>query len=164
DYADAVSACPANTACGTVNGTTYASGFCVFQPPAPFQSEYTDASNELCYRPCTAVGANCAPLGPSYDQLVKWGAADVNSQLFGTPAYGQEANNVGIGLGFGVATAVAITGLSLATTLPTLAGTGLLTGAATVSAFSAGPWAVTGTALFPFSAAVGVTVAGAVSL
>jgi len=148
--AGGVTTCPSTGACVSYNGSNYTAGFCVYQPPSPFQSEYSDVDNILCSSRCPEA-AICTPLGPKYDQFVKWGAADVNNKLFDTPGSAQELNNVAIGVGFGVGTAAAITALSLGTTLTTAVGGGGALGAAS-------------TALFPFAASIGVTIAGAASL
>jgi hypothetical protein len=47
-------------------------GYCVYHPPAPYQSEYDDSTNQTCFGPCTSV-LGCSPPTLSYDQVVKWG-------------------------------------------------------------------------------------------
>jgi hypothetical protein len=146
DYAGQVSTCPTDgSSCVTVNGNHYTEGFCAYVPPGPLQSDYSDFSNILCNgQPCPQ-GSACDPLGPTYDQLVKYGAADVQNQLFDTPAAEDLAREVAVGVGFAAGTAAAITALSL---------TGLVT------AVGGGGWvSAAGTALFPFAASLGVTLA-----
>ena len=152
NYAGEVSTCPTTGPCVTYNGTHYTEGYCVFQPPAPFQSDYSDAGNILCSSTCPQ-GAICTPFGPSYDQLVKWGAADVQNQLFNTPEFAQEVNNVAIGLGFAAGTAATIAALSLAPAL--------LTPAMVTPILMANSTSI---ALFPFATAAGVTIASVAAL
>src|SRR5262249_29693266 len=146
-----VSTCPTSGGpCVNYNGTNYTEGYCVFQPPQPYgSSDYSDVSNPTCSGPCpvAVAGGTCIPLGPTYDQLVKLGAADVQNQLFNTPQAVQEVNNVAIGVGFAVGTAAAITALSLSVAL--------VPSAISWSAAAAGlvPLEV---GLFPFSTAASV--------
>jgi hypothetical protein len=142
-----VSTCTTSENCLTYQGITYAEGFCGYHPPSPFQSDYSDFSNITCTQPCPE-GADCVPFSPSYDNFVKWGAADVNNQLFDTPQYAQAVNDVAVGVGFGVGTAAAITALSLA---------GVALGPTTFAAAGS-------TALFPFAATIGVTAASVAAL
>ena len=145
DYAGQVTTCPTTGNCTKAsNGNYYTEGFCGYQPPSPFQSDYSDSTNAVCFGQCPEA-ADCVPFGPSYDQLAQWGAADVNNQLFDTPQYATAVNDVAVGVGFGVGTAAAITALSLA---------GIVLG--TVSEAAVGAAA---SALFPFAAVAGVTLA-----
>ena len=146
NYAGQVSSCPNDgTTCVTVNGNHYTEGFCAYTPPAPLQSSYSATNNAVCYGPCP-FGTECNPLGPSYDQLVQFGAADVQNQLFDTPAAANLAREVAVGVAGAAGTAAAIVSLSLL---------GVVTGA--VSDAALGP---ASTALFPFAASLGVTAAG----
>jgi len=152
NFAAPVATCPPNTSCRSINGTLYSEGYCAYAPPAPFQTEYSDGSNQTCFTACTSI-AGCKPFGPSYDQLVKWGAADVNNQLFNMPGFATEVNNVAVGVGFGLGTAAVVTALSLSAVAIVPAVTITTTG--TIAA---------GTAIFPFAATIGVTIAGVASL
>jgi hypothetical protein len=152
NYAVPVATWPPNTSCRTFNGTIYSEGYCAYAPPAPFQTEYSDGSNQTCFTACTSI-AGCKPFGPSYDQLVKWGAADVNNQLFNTPGYAKAVDNVAVGVYFGLGTAAVVTALSLSAVAIVPAAT--ITTVGTVAA---------STAIFPFAATIGVTIAGVASL
>ena len=145
NYAGTVATCPSTGPCRTYNGTNYTEGYCVYQPPSPFQSDYSDQNNILCTTPCPS-GANCIPLGPTYDQLVKYGAADVNNLLFDNPSFAQESNNVAIGVGLGIGTAAAITTLSLV-------GAAIPVGVT----LTVGGTAIASAGVFPFAAAIGAT-------
>ncbi len=143
NYTDAVNTCPSTGLCTTYGGKNYTEGFCVYHPPSPFQSDYSDQNNILCTTPCP-FGTNCIPLGPTYDQLVKYGAADVNNQLFDNPSFAQESNNVAIGVGIGIGTAAAITTLSLV-------GAAIPVGVT----LTVGGVAIASAGVFPFAAAIG---------
>jgi hypothetical protein len=68
---------------------TGTSGFCKWQPPAPFQAEYTgnvstppskSTAQSWCYPPYRCVSLiGCNDNQPSYDEFVKYGAADVEN-------------------------------------------------------------------------------------
>src|SRR5262249_43329917 len=138
NYARGFVPCPTGERCVTYQGISYTEGFCVFQPPAPFQDDYSDRDNISCTTPCRNP-AGCSPFGPSYDDLVKWGAADVDNTLFSNAGYGLAFNDVAIGAGFGIGTAAVVGTLSLVATA-----VGTYTGAAFAGAS------------FIFPAAVGV--------
>ena len=71
--------------------TTQTSGFCKWQPPSPFQAEYTgnvstppskSTAQSWCYPPYRCVSVlGCNDNQPSYDEFVKYGAADVENGL-----------------------------------------------------------------------------------
>ena len=163
DYAGAVSQCPTDgSACVNVNGTNYTQGFCVFTPPKPFQDKYpNDKTEPVCNgTPCPEMSA-CSPFGPSYDQLVQWGAADVQNKLYNTPAAADLARQVAIGFGFAAGAAAAITALSLSATLVPTATTAGLT--ATVGALA--PFAATvGVGVASIAALIGIAIAGAIAV
>jgi hypothetical protein len=150
NYAGQVSACPDDgTSCVPYGGNYYTEGFCVFQPPAPFQSDFSNRDNPTCFAPCTS-SQGCTPFGPSYSDLKKWGAADANNQITNTSGFETSLTGVAVGIGFGIGTAAAVTGLALAAAayVPT-----------SILAFAVAPTVVP-TMIFPFAAGVGVTVAG----
>ena len=70
---------------------TQTSGFCKWQPPAPFQAEYTGNVSTPPSRAPRRAGATrpyrcvsllgCNDNQPSYDEFVKYGAADVENGL-----------------------------------------------------------------------------------
>jgi hypothetical protein len=142
-YANEVTNCPTDgSPCATVNNHHYTAGYCVYESPAPFQGDFTESTDPLCISPGTCQG--CTAVSPSYDALVKYGAGDVTDKLFNNPAAQDYLTNVAIGAGFGVGAAAAITAISLSASVVSTA---------TVSTVS------TASFLFPFAAAVGITVA-----
>jgi hypothetical protein len=84
------------------DGYTYTAGYCVYHPPVPYDSEYYDGGRDDCLKPTTGF----YPAGPSYDQFVKWGAADANFAALSSFDLLQLLRGVAIGVGLsGVAVA-----------------------------------------------------------
>jgi hypothetical protein len=131
NYANQVSSCPADTdsdtnasgqaqpeldtdtPCKTFTpfgslpgaGTSkiYTAGYCVYQPPVPYQDEYSDAGRDDCIKPTFGF----PPTGPTYNQFVKWGAADVDFSALNDPGVLAALHSVAIGIGLtGVAVAI----------------------------------------------------------
>ena len=150
---------PATGNCVVYQGTAYTEGYCVYAPPSPFStSDYSDQGNPDCSGPCpgAGAGASCTPFGPSYNDFVQWGAADVDNSLFDTPGYSSDATAIGDAAGFGIAAAAAVGALPFLVALTS--------GSAGVGAAYAG-------ALFPYAVLAGtagavtaVAVAAAVTL
>jgi hypothetical protein len=116
---------------------TATSGFCRWQPPAPFQAEYTgnvstpaskSTAQSWCYPPYRCVSLlGCNDNQPSYDEFVKYGAADVENgranQTELAVLTAQQARAVAFG---SAAVGAGITGVALASTLgPVLTGSAL---------------------------------------
>jgi hypothetical protein len=147
--------------------TTPTSGFCQWQPPSPFQGEYTgdaftpaaqSTADSWCFPPyqCQNILGSCNDNEPSYNQFVKYGDADVENDRSDSTdaAY----------TGMGAATAVEFFGAGLAAGIAGFALGGALVPALTGTALA--------TALFPYatflgdfaletSATLGAEVAGA---
>ena len=113
------------------------SGFCKWQPPAPFQGEYTgnvstppskSTAQSWCYPPYRCVSLlGCNDNQPSYDEFVKYGAADVENARADSAASAVLTTQVARALVFGgAAVGAGIAGVVLASTLgPVLTGTAL---------------------------------------
>jgi hypothetical protein len=140
--------CPLGEQCVTWQGIAYTEGFCVYRPPSPFQDDYSDRNNISCTTPCRSP-AGCNPFGPSYDDLVNWGVAELDRKLFDNPGFALAMRDVAIGAGFGIGAAAVVTGLSLLATA-----VGSYTGAAFAGA----------SFIFPAAVGVGVTLAGVAAL
>ena len=76
-------------------------GYCVYQSPSPYQSDYTanifDGNNtpQTCFTPCTSI-LGCPPVTPTYNQFVEWGDGDVNDQLFNNSAFTTDVNAIAV--------------------------------------------------------------------
>ena len=55
---------------GTADATA---GYCGYQPPAPYESEYDGSHRSRPASPRARAAFGCAPPTPTYDQFVKWG-------------------------------------------------------------------------------------------
>jgi hypothetical protein len=137
----------------TYNGSSAAKstgGYCVYQPPAPFQSDYTNNiySSDPSTVPieCTPAGAGacqagCVPPVPAAALFEKWGAADANDVIMGNPSFTDSARYIAYSLEVEDAVGVAASGVTIA-----LAATGALAGTAFESAVfpfaSVTTWAV----------------------
>ncbi|HEX5167359.1 MAG TPA: PKD domain-containing protein, partial [Thermomicrobiales bacterium] len=119
-------------------------GYCGYRSPAPHESDYTGYLDQTCFTPCTNV-LGCPAPTPTYDQLVKWGAAIANYEFYNRPEFQQASRDIAIGVGFGVGALV--TGLALSGGLIGFVGS-----------------STTWLALFPFSLAgsLAASIAGAV--
>jgi hypothetical protein len=150
-------------------------GYCVYQSPAPYQSEYTanvytpfaqNTADQTCYTPCTSL-LGCTPPTPSYDQFVKWGTADAE-KAFNSPAYAAVANSVAEALALGGATvASTASGVVISSSLPgALEGTSLAAALSPYGGVSSGEVAALGSdALAEASAGIAATeVAGVVAI
>jgi hypothetical protein len=132
----------------TGSAQSASSGFCKWQPPAPFQAEYTgnvstsihSTAGSWCFPPYRCVSVlGCNDNQPSYDEFVKYGTADVENARADKPGSAWLTVQVANALVFGgAAVGAGIAGLALASTLGSV-----LTGSALASA------------LFPFAAWVG---------
>ena len=76
-------------------------GYCTYQSPSPYQSDYTaniydgNDTPQTCYTPCTSI-LGCPPVTPTYSQFVEWGDADVNDQLFNNSAFATDVNSIAV--------------------------------------------------------------------
>ena len=73
------------------------SGYCTYQPPSPYQSDYTIPTD------CADVGdlnAFGGPPAPSYDQFVEWGEADEAYSLDDSTQFEEEGALIALGLDF----------------------------------------------------------------
>lgn len=114
-------------------------GYCVYQPPAPDQSQYTaniyttgtsSTTPQTCFTPCTSL-LGCSVPEPSYDQFVAWGTAEANS-AFDSSQYAAASESVAEGIAFGAAaTGAAAAGIAVTASLE-----GALTGTALAAALS----------------------------
>jgi hypothetical protein len=133
----------------TGNIASATSGFCKWQPPAPFQAEYTgnvstppsrSSAQGWCYPPyrCTSF-FGCNDNQPSYDHFVKYGSADLENGRAEQRELAVLTTQVAGALAFGgAAVGAGIAGVTLASTLGPV-----LTGGALASA------------LFPYAGLVG---------
>jgi hypothetical protein len=93
-----------DTPCRGFQGKSYTTGYCVYYPPVPYQGDYSDRGRDDCLMPNTGL----YPTGPSYDEFVKWGAADVDFAALSDPGVIAALHAVAIGVGLtGVALAIA---------------------------------------------------------
>jgi hypothetical protein len=100
-------------------------GYCVYQSPSPYQSEYTgnvytpfaqSTADQTCFTPCTSL-LGCTLSTPSYDQFVTWGTADAENSL-NSPGSAAVGNSVAEALALGGATtASALSGVTLSSSL-----------------------------------------------
>ncbi|HXW77987.1 MAG TPA: hypothetical protein VEJ84_00735, partial [Acidimicrobiales bacterium] len=121
-------------------------GYCTYtSPDGSYTPATAGASDQTCDPGgCTSI-LGCAPPTPSYDQFVQWGQDDENNQLnnelFDTPAFAQEANNIATLETFGGAVGGGLAaGLGVSFSL---SASGVLAGSALQQA------------LFPFASRVG---------
>jgi uncharacterized protein YjbI with pentapeptide repeats len=127
-------------------------GWCVFQAPAPYTSEYTGNTDPTCSAVCPFI---CNPPTPSYDQFIDWGEADANYSLLNSEAYQSAATSIAISLGVTVPLAAAVAGAAPGSVISALiASEAALTA---LSATAAGGAATTGaTSAAAAAAAAGV--------
>jgi Bacterial Ig-like domain (group 3) len=118
-------------------------GYCVYQSPSPYQSDYTanifdgNDTPQTCYTPCTAI-FGCPPVMPTYSQFIEYGDADVNDQLFDNSAFATDVN--------GIAMSGSLDGLATVGSIAAGLGTGFALGTSGVLAGSAFQ-----TSVFPFA-------------
>jgi hypothetical protein len=163
----------------TGTSQTATSGFCKWQPPAPFEAEYTgnvstpstkSTAQSWCYPPYRCVSLlGCNDNQPSYDDFVKYGSADVENGRGHRTALAVLTIQQTRALVFaGAAVGAGIAGVALASTLgPALTGTAgaaALTFASVLGSGSVAVWSGTaGYALLtPGGAAAVGAAAGAV--
>ena len=164
DYScsDGTTSCLDTTSLSTIQKTATA-GFCVYQSPAPYQSDYqgnalsgTDASMPaICDEPGGGIGCliDCTPDTPAYNDFVKWGEADANYNLINSFDYTETAHDIALEIGVGgVAVAVA-TGVTLGATLGSV-----MAGSAFVATVFPSAGFVTGLSAATFT---GLTLSGA---
>ena len=60
-------------------------GYCTYQPPAPFESEYQGRTVQSCYTHCSTIV--CLAPTPSYDSFVRWGQAAASYSTLASGAY-----------------------------------------------------------------------------
>ena len=115
---------------------TATEGFCVYQPPAPFQDDYTgniytpsdrSTAASVCFTP-DPLGfcfVDCIPDHPEYEDFVKWGEAVViQGVTTDSVDFTEIAHAMTAGLGIGGIVASVATGVTVASTLgPVLSGT-----------------------------------------
>ena len=82
------------------------SGYCVYQSPAPYQSEYTGnfhvAAALDCFCNSGGIGGLLGgPPPPTYDQFTKWGEADADDSLQSSSQAVQAGAEIAAGLDFG---------------------------------------------------------------
>ena len=88
------------------------SGYCVYQSPAPYASDYADpASDPTCNGQPPPLGY--VPPTPSYAQFTKWGEADANYTLLATGGYLPAADAYGIGAGFALVVGALVSGVAI---------------------------------------------------
>ena len=91
------------------------SGYCTYQPPSPYQSDYTIPTD------CAGVGdfdAFGGPPAPSYDQFVEWGEADAAYSLDDSTEFEEEGALIALGLDFAApVVGAAVAGLALSSGL-----------------------------------------------
>ncbi len=88
------------------------SGYCVYQSPAPYASDYADpTSDPTCNGQTPPLGY--VPPTPSYAQFTKWGEADANYTLLATGGYLTAAAADGIGGAFGYVAGALVSGLAV---------------------------------------------------
>ena len=150
NYARGFNVCPEGEHCVQYQGISYTEGFCVYRPPAPYTSDYSDYGNILCTQRCPQ-GVVCTPFGPSYDDLTKWGTAAAANRIFDTPSFRDTLYDVAIGVGFGAGAGAVVAALTLTTLSFAIPAVGVATGAAA-------------TAIFPMAAGAAVAGAAAASL
>ncbi len=134
---DFLSPPPANYGLGESVSTpesTSNEGYCVYESPAPDQSQYTGNiyagdTVQTCYTPCSSI-LGCAPPTPSYDEFVQWGTDDADDSEFDTASFAAVSNDVAEGLGFGAA----VIGAALTSVVMTSALGEALTGSAFAAA------------------------------
>jgi len=114
----------------TGTSQTATSGFCKWQPPAPFEAEYTGnvstppdkrTAQGWCYPPYHCINPlGCNDNQPSYDDFVKYGSADLENgranRREAAVLTAQEARALAFG---GAAVGAGIAGVALASTLGT---------------------------------------------
>ncbi len=114
-------------------------GYCVYQSPSPYQSDYTaniydgNDTPQTCFTPCTAI-FGCPPVMPTYSQFIEYGDADVNDQLFNNSAFATDVNGIamsgsldglatvgsiaaGLGTGFALGTSGVLAGTAFQTSV-----------------------------------------------
>ena len=145
------------------NPSTATEGYCVYVPPAPYQSEYTGniytpLSSSTAPQTCFNNGGisctiSCLPDSPTYDQFVKYGGADAQYQLINTTDYAQTSHNIALGLTLG----------TTAASVAAAAGVGAfaLTGALAGTAFQTAIFPSAGVAFYTSVAAAGGNAAAA---
>ena len=99
----------ANNPSASVDG-----GYCVYQSPAPYQSEYTgnvytpidkNTAPGTCFGSGGGIGGllGGGPTPPSYDEFTKWGEADADASLQSSSQTVQAGAEIAAGLDFGAA-------------------------------------------------------------
>lgn len=83
-------------------------GYCTFEPPAPFESEYDATAVEGCYVPCQNMWG-CAPPAPSYDQFVAWGEAAVRDPAYRSHDFQVAAATIAADMVYAVTPLAAVT-------------------------------------------------------
>ncbi len=146
-----------------------AGGWCVYQAPAPYTSQYTGNTDPTCVAVCPFI---CNPPTPSYNQFVNWGEADANYSLLNSEAYQSASTSIAIGLGvtlpLAAAAAAAAPGAVLTALfaaeaeLDALAASAVVGATSSTGAASAAAAAAGVDAAISFSAGTGVVTVGVV--
>jgi hypothetical protein len=100
-------------------------GYCVYQSPSPYGSDYTanifngsltSTVDPDCYAPCPSL-LGCDPPTPSYDQFTKWGAATADDALFNTTGFANVAHAAAVAAGISGVAVAAGTGVGISSAL-----------------------------------------------
>ena len=96
-------------------------GYCVYQSPSPYESDYVaniynaNTVPQTCFTPCTnPLGCNITT--PTSDQFTKWGEADADNTLFDNSSYVGAARNIAIGASLAAVGTVGSVAAGLGTT------------------------------------------------
>ena len=90
------------------------SGYCQYQPPAPYTSDYTDpTSAATCNGQPPPLGY--LPPSPTYDQFAEFGEADENYALLDTTGYLSTAGAYATGAAFGFVVGGLVAGSAIGT-------------------------------------------------
>ena len=96
------------------NPSASTGGYCVYQSPAPYQSDYTgniftsidkNTAPSTCFGSGGGIGGllGGGPEPPSYDEFTKWGEADADYSLQSSSQAVQAGAEIAAGLDFGAA-------------------------------------------------------------
>jgi hypothetical protein len=84
-------------------------GWCKYRSPAPYESEYDGYNVPICL---SGFIGFVLPPTPTYDELVKWGAAKANYPLLSTEAYLSRSETLGLALGIAAPVSALVGGYS----------------------------------------------------
>jgi hypothetical protein len=92
----------------------YATGYCAYRSPEPYQSEYTGYNNLNCDGSWGGSGNTCPsrfgcnPPTPSFEQFVRWGEAAASYNVLKSDDYATSAHRLGQATGVAVPVAFAL--------------------------------------------------------